>query len=176
MTLLKHSGELVTREALIQEIWNNYAGAEEGLTQAISSLRKVLVDDSKSLIQTVPKRGTSWWRKLASSTLVTTPPSKARTKICLWRSHWYRCDHRLSLLLSYNQGDGTVPRFKRGEEKSTEVAFPGYRKSRRYELLQYDHDDRFCREQISPDNDPATGGRNFSSTTPSTRYRGISQG
>src|SRR5687767_11999175 len=57
LALLKNPGTLVSRETLVQEIWNDYAGAEEGLTQAISSLRKLLSDDSKELIRTVPKKG-----------------------------------------------------------------------------------------------------------------------
>ena len=47
----------VTREELISTIWNNYGGGDEGLTQAISLLRKVLQDADKQLLQTVPKKG-----------------------------------------------------------------------------------------------------------------------
>ncbi|HEX9981257.1 MAG TPA: winged helix-turn-helix domain-containing protein [Flavobacterium sp.] len=61
MTLLNmlHSsgGKLVTREEIIRTIWNDYGGADEGLNQAISFLRKSLADTDKSLIETVPKKG-----------------------------------------------------------------------------------------------------------------------
>jgi len=57
LALLKNPGMLVSREHLIKEIWNDYAGAEEGLTQAISSLRKLLGDDTKDIIKTIPKKG-----------------------------------------------------------------------------------------------------------------------
>lgn len=55
--LLKNPEALVTRETLIQKIWNDYPGAEEGLNQAVSSLRKVLADDAKEVIRTIPKKG-----------------------------------------------------------------------------------------------------------------------
>jgi DNA-binding winged helix-turn-helix (wHTH) protein len=55
--LCENQGKLVTREKLIKEIWNDYGGADEGLTQAISFLRKTLDDSSKHIIQTIPKKG-----------------------------------------------------------------------------------------------------------------------
>ncbi len=55
--LLKNPKALVTRQSLIQKIWDDYPGAEDGLNQAISSLRKSLGDDTKDMIKTIPKRG-----------------------------------------------------------------------------------------------------------------------
>jgi len=55
--LLKNPETVVARESLIQKIWNDYPGAEEGLNQAISSLRKFLADDAKEVIKTIPKKG-----------------------------------------------------------------------------------------------------------------------
>jgi DNA-binding winged helix-turn-helix (wHTH) protein len=55
--LCENNGKLVPREKLISEIWNDYGGADEGLTQGISLLRKILGDASKQIIKTVPKRG-----------------------------------------------------------------------------------------------------------------------
>jgi hypothetical protein len=42
---------------LISKIWNNYGGAEDGLNQGISILRKALVDTNKQIIETIPKKG-----------------------------------------------------------------------------------------------------------------------
>jgi len=50
-------GQLVTRAYLVKEIWEDYGGGEEGLTHAISSLRKLLNDATKELIETIPKKG-----------------------------------------------------------------------------------------------------------------------
>lgn len=55
--LAANSGKIVTREELIKEIWNDYGGADEGLTQAISFLRKVVDDHSREIIRTIPKKG-----------------------------------------------------------------------------------------------------------------------
>jgi len=50
-------GKLVGRELLTREVWDDYGSADEGLTQAVSYLRRILNDDSKELIETVPKKG-----------------------------------------------------------------------------------------------------------------------
>ncbi|SHM10000.1 transcriptional regulator [Mucilaginibacter sp. OK098] len=55
--LVANKGELVTRALLTKEVWDNYGNADEGLTQAISYLRKIFNDDGKTLIETVPKKG-----------------------------------------------------------------------------------------------------------------------
>ena len=57
--LAEDAGNLVPRSALIQKVWNNYGGAEEGLMQAVSKLRKFLQDDARQqkVIQTIPKKG-----------------------------------------------------------------------------------------------------------------------
>jgi DNA-binding winged helix-turn-helix (wHTH) protein len=55
--LAANPGVLVTREKIVEKIWNGYGGGDEGLTQAISYLRKVLNDNDKVLIETVPKGG-----------------------------------------------------------------------------------------------------------------------
>jgi len=55
--LAKHPRKLVTREELIREIWNDYGGGEAGLTHSISTLRKILGDGSKELIETIPTKG-----------------------------------------------------------------------------------------------------------------------
>lgn len=55
--LADNEGEVVSRETIIKEIWDDYPGAGDGLNQGISHLRKVLEDDKRSLIRTLPKIG-----------------------------------------------------------------------------------------------------------------------
>ena len=55
--LAANSGKIVTREELVKQVWNDYGGADEALTQAISILRKVLDDPAKEIIKTIPKKG-----------------------------------------------------------------------------------------------------------------------
>lgn len=55
--LTERVNQLVTREELVKEIWNDYGGGDEGLNQAISFLRKLLDDNNKEIIETIPKKG-----------------------------------------------------------------------------------------------------------------------
>jgi DNA-binding winged helix-turn-helix (wHTH) protein len=55
--LAENNEKLVARPVITKKIWDDYGSADEGLTQAISYLRKVLADDEKILIETVPKKG-----------------------------------------------------------------------------------------------------------------------
>jgi len=55
--LCSNKGKLVERDFLMKEIWNDFYGADEALTQGISVLRKILADESKELIKTIPKKG-----------------------------------------------------------------------------------------------------------------------
>ena len=57
MTLLEAKGEIVSREQLIDEIWQgNFLVGDKALTQAIWSLRKCFKHHS-SFIETIPKEG-----------------------------------------------------------------------------------------------------------------------
>ncbi|TPD72263.1 winged helix-turn-helix domain-containing protein [Flavobacterium microcysteis] len=55
--LAEQGGEVVTREYIIKEIWNDYGGGDEGLSQAIFHLRKALDDTNKEIIETISKKG-----------------------------------------------------------------------------------------------------------------------
>lgn len=57
LLLIHAKGEMVKREQMIEEVWNNYPGGDEGLNQAISHLRKYLDDNKKEVIKTIPKKG-----------------------------------------------------------------------------------------------------------------------
>src|SRR5579871_4433095 len=55
--MVENEGRTVSREKIVTEIWNDYPGGDEGLNQAISVLRKLLDDDKKKIIETLPKTG-----------------------------------------------------------------------------------------------------------------------
>src|SRR5438876_10039514 len=57
--LLDHSGDLVTKEALLDALWPEANVTENALAQAMSELRQVLGDDAGSprFIKTVARRG-----------------------------------------------------------------------------------------------------------------------
>lgn len=55
--LAENRGHLVSRDMIIEQIWGGYPGGEDGLTQAISYLRKIMKDSGKKIISTIPKSG-----------------------------------------------------------------------------------------------------------------------
>lgn len=57
--LVGRAGQCVTRETLLQSAWPDGAANDESLTQAISTLRALLQDQSKAprFIETIPKTG-----------------------------------------------------------------------------------------------------------------------
>lgn len=61
IVLAARSGELVTREELVQQVWDSetYVDFEHGLNYAIQQIRSVLEDDPKNprFLETIPKRG-----------------------------------------------------------------------------------------------------------------------
>lgn len=59
VALVAGKGEVVTRDELIDRVWNGAAGADQSVNQAISRLRSVLGDSpfEREFIETVPKRG-----------------------------------------------------------------------------------------------------------------------
>ena len=74
--LIAHHGEVIERDALIDEVWGVSYGGDERLSRAISLLRKALDDDARNhrYIQTIPKRG---YRLVAD----VTQPSTAEPEI-----------------------------------------------------------------------------------------------
>ncbi len=63
--LLTHIGQTVSRDQLIEEVWNSQHASDELLTQAIKELRRAFKDDPKTpqYIETIPKGG---YRLIAS--------------------------------------------------------------------------------------------------------------
>lgn len=55
--LVEKQGEVVARNLITAQVWDDYGNADESLNQGISFLRKVLDDAGKTTIITVPKKG-----------------------------------------------------------------------------------------------------------------------
>lgn len=57
--LINQAGEVITRDALIDQVWGVSFGGDERLSRAISILRRVLGDKAgeRGFIETVPRRG-----------------------------------------------------------------------------------------------------------------------
>ena len=54
---LEHPGKLVSRDELIQEVWNGTVVTDDAVTQCLIDIRKAIGDDSQTMIRTVPRRG-----------------------------------------------------------------------------------------------------------------------
>ncbi len=57
LQLLRHAGEVLTKEELLDSVWPGVITVEGSLTTAISKLRKAIGDDEQTLIVTVPRIG-----------------------------------------------------------------------------------------------------------------------
>lgn len=77
--LADQPGKLVSREKLIKDVWEDYGGADEALTQAISYLRKLLNDVDKKTIETVPKKGYILHAEIAPMMSVEPPVEKQKS-------------------------------------------------------------------------------------------------
>ncbi|MCB1641112.1 MAG: PD40 domain-containing protein [Xanthomonadales bacterium] len=55
--LLRHEGEPVSREVLIDQIWRDQYPSDDVVTKAIGELRRVLAQDGQTVIETIPRVG-----------------------------------------------------------------------------------------------------------------------
>jgi DNA-binding winged helix-turn-helix (wHTH) protein len=76
--LIENHEQIVTREFIVKQIWDDFPGAGEGLNQSISWLRKLLHDEQKQLIETLPKMGYCFHGSVKQSGIM---PGKKSRKI-----------------------------------------------------------------------------------------------
>ena len=62
--LQEHEGEVISRDELIDRIWPGKVATDDSVTQCISEIRKALGDSTRSVVQTIPKKG---YRLVATS-------------------------------------------------------------------------------------------------------------
>lgn len=55
--LAAHSGQLVSKDELIESVWGDTFVTDDSLVQCIGDIRKALGDDARKIIETVPKKG-----------------------------------------------------------------------------------------------------------------------
>ena len=55
--LVGRMGELVSKDELIAEVWPDISVTDDSLTQCIADIRRAIKDRSRSVLQTLPKRG-----------------------------------------------------------------------------------------------------------------------
>jgi TolB-like protein/DNA-binding winged helix-turn-helix (wHTH) protein len=89
--LARNQGEVVSRQALIAEVWQGTFVTDEVLSRAVSVLRKQLGDDSRNpeYIATVPKAGYRLVRDVVTTRPKTTEPSAIELPVprrSVWRA------------------------------------------------------------------------------------------
>jgi DNA-binding winged helix-turn-helix (wHTH) protein len=94
--LADNPGQLVSRERIIKEIWDDYPGASDGLNQGISFLRKQLDDEQKTMIRTLPKAGYSFHGKIS---MKGENPSEYKRQYNWWRVAAAGCGVLVAVLL-----------------------------------------------------------------------------
>jgi transcriptional regulator HilA, main transcriptional regulator of SPI1 len=55
--LLRHAGEVVSREALLDAVWPDIAVTDDSVTQCVSEIRRALGQAGPRLLRTLPRRG-----------------------------------------------------------------------------------------------------------------------
>jgi len=55
--LLEHAGQLVTRQELMAAVWPDVVVTDDSIAQCLIELRRMLGDDQRRVIRTVPRRG-----------------------------------------------------------------------------------------------------------------------
>jgi TolB-like protein/DNA-binding winged helix-turn-helix (wHTH) protein len=55
--LASRPGEIVSKDALMQEVWPDTFVTDDSLTQCIGDIRRALSDDAHVIVETLPKRG-----------------------------------------------------------------------------------------------------------------------
>lgn len=79
-SLANAEGEVVSKETLVEEVWEGHHVAESALTRGISELRRALGDDAQHprFIETIPRSG---YRLLVPAVALTEPPRTARRRL-----------------------------------------------------------------------------------------------
>jgi len=127
--LAERSGEVVSKEELVQQVWDGRYVADDVLTVTIYALRKALGDDARRprYLETVSRRGYRWIAPVKSAgPQTTTRPEAARSRALAWR----RLAGTVALVL-FAVGAGwilTIPR--RSRHVPTPEAHEAYVKGR----------------------------------------------
>ena len=91
--LARHAGRLVSRNNLTEQVWNDYGGADEGLTQSVSFLRKALDDQSRHLIKTISGKGYIMQAVISSAETIATSITLPQKKT------WFKTAGAVAVLL-----------------------------------------------------------------------------
>ncbi len=117
--LAANAGRLVTKDALMAEVWPDVTVSEDSLTQCISEIRKAIGDDGHDLIRNVPRKGYIFGARLTPTVSGGAAESES--------SRWLRMSDRPSIaVLAFDSfcGDSDQSMLGEGlaEDITTELA------------------------------------------------------
>lgn len=98
--LLRHAGEVLTKDELLESIWTGRIVVEAALTNAVGKLRKALGDESQTLIVTVPRVGYRLEGPVLRKSVPTPPPDSV---LAVGDAVPRRPNYRLSERLARNE-------------------------------------------------------------------------
>ncbi len=90
--LILNQGVLVSKQELMDAVWCDVIVTESSLTQCILTIRRVLDDESKTLIRSVPRSGYLFDYPVTvknpshPETVITPPPRAAKRNLLPWAS------------------------------------------------------------------------------------------
>lgn len=65
--LTENQGRLVSKDELIESVWNGTAVTDDSLVQCLKDIRRALGDDAQQIIRTVPRRGYIFEKEVRSN-------------------------------------------------------------------------------------------------------------
>src|SRR5712692_9663805 len=86
--LAERAGEVVSKEELVERVWEGRYVSDDVLTVTIYSLRKALGDDARRprYLETVSRRGYRWIAPTKSATIATARPEVRQSRPAAWRN------------------------------------------------------------------------------------------
>jgi TolB-like protein/DNA-binding winged helix-turn-helix (wHTH) protein/Flp pilus assembly protein TadD len=87
LQLLRHAGEVVTKEELLEAVWPGLMVVDGSLATAMSKLRKALGDEESSIVLTVPRVGYRLGVPVRMEPSATAAPAAKRPAVLQARAH-----------------------------------------------------------------------------------------
>jgi len=73
--LVGRAGGVVSKDELLEGVWNGIAVSEDSLTQCVHDVRRALGDAEQNLVRTVPRRGYLFAGAVAAQAAAAADPS-----------------------------------------------------------------------------------------------------
>jgi DNA-binding winged helix-turn-helix (wHTH) protein len=75
--LVENAGRILTRDAIMTQLWSNLFVTENNITQCIHDIRRALGSEAPQILQTLPRRGYRFTSRITAIPSSVPPASKA---------------------------------------------------------------------------------------------------